>query len=61
MKKEKCDCDHLYTCIYCHKPINVRIQPWNYYFPCQTFHIGCALNYRANNKKYETNGIQRQI
>lgn len=41
--EKKCDgsCYNLYICIYCHEEINVRIQPWDYFFPSQAFHKGC--------------------
>ena len=30
-----------YVCCYCRKNIDVRIQPWNYEFPSQAYHLGC--------------------
>jgi hypothetical protein len=37
-------------CIYCGKEINKNIQPWNYIFPDQMFHIGCKKITRNKNK-----------
>ena len=48
---KKCDCYNLYECIYCKKPINVRIQPWNFIFPNRMFHIGCHAPIETRQKQ----------
>ena len=31
------------TCLFCNKPVNQMVQPWDYYFPNQVFHRGCQI------------------
>lgn len=50
--KGECDCMNLYICIFCHQPINVRIQPWDYTFPSRTYHVGCKTS--AEHKEIST-------
>jgi len=28
-------------CVICHKSVNQMIQPWDYHFPSQIFHLDC--------------------
>lgn len=34
-------------CTYCQKPINTSIQPWDYIFPDQMFHLGCKISFHS--------------
>lgn len=43
------------VCIYCKKSVNQMVQPWDYYFPSQIFHIGCQ-NRRIIDNIYQSSG-----
>jgi len=40
-------------CVYCGEEINKNIQPWDYCFPAQHFHVGCALNKQTNQEEFD--------
>jgi len=46
-------------CIICHKPVNQMIQPWDYYFPSQIFHLGCKIT--MSNQTLKEQNLEKEF